>query len=67
MSREAFDPGTDCWCACGERCAVTAAYIWVSAKSGNRIRLCDPCCADWRVRAETEPDLAASRIHTLTV
>ena len=56
MSATAFDPGTDCWCACGEICAVTAAYIWVSANSGYRIRLCVPCCANWRVRAEVEPD-----------
>lgn len=65
MSREAFCPSTDCWCACGDFCAATAAYIWVSARSHNRIRLCVPCCADWRMRAETEPDIAASQIHSI--
>jgi hypothetical protein len=57
--------GTLCWCNCGTSCEVIARYLWIPAKSGNRILLCAACCANWRARAEREPDLAPARIQLL--
>lgn len=49
-----------CWC-----CPARAGYIWTFKVSGNRVRLCDHCCAGWRANAAAEPDLGASRIQSL--
>lgn len=43
-----------------------AVYLWIT-QGGNEIPLCEACCADWRARAVTEPDLAPARITMFTV
>jgi len=39
-----------------------ARYRWVFANSGNVVRLCERCCAEWRANAVETPELGPSRI-----